>query len=91
METRKDFSNKLLKRRELEIVFQDEKNPGFEKVKKEIVQKFKVSEENVVVRNVKNNFGNNEFIVDVFIYQDKAAKDFIEPRKKEKKKAGGVE
>jgi ribosomal protein S24E len=89
METRKDFTNELLKRRELELVFKEGENPGFEKVKKEIVGKFKASEDVVVVKKVASSFGKDEFVVDVFIYKDAEAKNSIEPKTKEKKKKEG--
>jgi ribosomal protein S24E len=89
MEIRKDFSNSLLKRRELELVLTDEKNPGFAKVQKKIAEKFKSSEENVVVKKVASGFGVNEFKVDAFVYEDATAKEDVEPKIKEKKKKEG--
>jgi ribosomal protein S24E len=89
VETKKDFSNKLLKRRELEVVLVEEQNPGFDKVKKEVAQEFKSNEENVVIKKLKNGFGSNEFVVDAFIYDDVASRDAIEPKKKEKRKKEG--
>ena len=87
----KDFSNSLLKRREIEIVLDSESNPNFNEMKKKIVGKFEVPEERVVVKKIDGCFGRREFIVDVFIYYDEASKKAIEPKKKEKKKARGSE
>ncbi|MFH1425481.1 MAG: hypothetical protein ABIG28_01985 [archaeon] len=88
MKTLRDFSNKLLKRRELEVTFVEDRNPGLERAKEKIVKEFKADESLVVVKSLKNNFGNNEFKVNVFIYEDSESKEKIEPKKKEKKKGG---
>ena len=85
METRKDFSNNLLKRRELVVILNKDSNPGFEIVKKEVARKFKADEGLVVLKNVKGEFGSGEFRVDAFIYEDKESMERIEPKKKEKK------
>jgi ribosomal protein S24E len=90
METSKDFSNGLLKRKELVVVLKEKTNPGIEKVKKEIAEKFKSKEENIVIKKVVSGFGSNEFKVDAYIYEDVATKEAVEPKKKEKKKAGGT-
>ena len=81
----KDFNNDLLKRREIEISFISDTNPGFEKFEKEIPEKFKVDGDCVVIQNVKSGFGRNEFIVKVLIYSDPQMKNLFEPKKKEKK------
>jgi ribosomal protein S24E len=86
----RDFTNSLLKRKELEIRFNEKSNPGFEKVKSEIVKEFKASEDLVLVKSVKNNFGDNSFLIDVFIYESAEGRDAIESKKKEKKKKGGA-
>ena len=88
MEIKKDFSNKLLKRRELAVILEKDSNPGYEHVKKEVAQKFKADENLVVVKKVVSGFGNNEFKIDVFIYGDEESMKKIEPKKKEKKKEG---
>jgi len=85
----RDFSNSLLKRREIEVKFDEKSNPGFEKVKGEIVKEFKTDADLVMVKNVKNNFGDNSFTVDAFIYDSAESRDAIEPKKKDKKKKGG--
>lgn len=84
MRIMKDFRNNLLKRREVVFSLEADSNPGFANVQKAAVEKLKVPEENIVVKKIKNNFGSREFIIEVFVYDSKAQKDLIEPRKKEK-------
>ena len=55
-----------------------------------IVEKFKGDEESVVVKLVKNNYGANEFLVEALIYDSAEHRNKIEPKKKEKKKAGAA-
>ena len=81
----KEFKNNLLKRKEVEIIGSYESNPGFEKARKDIATHFKTSEELVVIKNVKNSFGSNEFLINVFVYNSNADKERIEQKKKEKK------
>lgn len=81
----KEFKNNLLKRKEIEIIGSYESNPGFEKTKKDIATHFKISEELIVVKNVKSSFGSNEFLISAFIYNSNNDKEKIEPKKKEKK------
>ena len=83
----KEFKNDLLKRREIEVSNEYEKNPGFVLVTKDIATQFKVSEDVVVVRRVGSSFGTNEFVVDFFIYDSSEDKEKVEPKKKEKRGA----
>jgi len=89
MEIKRDFRNDLLKRKEIEVLLSEKGNPGFANCQKILASELKALEEVIVVRNVKNNFGSNEFLVDAFIYDSKEDLESIEPKKKEKKKAGG--
>jgi ribosomal protein S24E len=84
-----DVRNELLKRREIQFKINSESNPGFESMKKNIVEGLKVADENVIVKNVKNNFGANDFLVEALIYDSVEHRQMFEPKKKEKKKAGG--
>ena len=85
-----DFRNNLLKRREIKFKINSVSNPGFNSVKKNIVESLKVSDEDVVVKFIKNNFGANEFLIEALVYDSKEHRDMFEPKKKEKKKAGGT-
>lgn len=86
----KDFRNDLLKRREIKLVVTESKNPGIDYSKKLIAEKFKASEENVVVKGLKSKFGIDTFLIDAFIYDSKDIMDKIEPKKKAKKTAPGA-
>lgn len=90
MNTIKDFRNDLLKRRELKLVVNAGKNPGFAEALKNVADKFKAKEENIVVREVKSKFGRDTFLIDAYIYDSAEDKANIEPKKKEKKKEGGA-
>jgi ribosomal protein S24E len=82
----KEFENDLLKRKEVVVTLESESNPGFERSVKEVAGHFKVDESEVVVRRVGSSFGNDEFVVEAFVYDSAEQKDKIEPKKKEKKK-----
>lgn len=84
MKIMKDFRNNLLKRREVSFVLEADSNLGFANAKKAVVDELKVSEENVVIKFIKNNFGSREFVIEAFVYDSKTQKELIEPRKKEK-------
>ena len=80
-----EFENILLKRRELEFVVRESSNPGFEKMREMVAKEFNSETGNVVVKNVKNNFGDNNFVVSAFIYDSAEGLKMTEPEKKEKK------
>ncbi len=84
METIKKFENKLLKRQEVEVTFENQSNPGFDDARKRLAEEFKVPEENIAVRAVRGNFGRNVFLVEAFIYDSKEDKERIEPKPKVK-------
>ncbi len=71
MEIKKNTRNELLKRQELILELKDEKNPGFEKTKKQITEKFSKPEENIDVRKVQGGFGKKTFIIKANIYDSK--------------------
>ena len=90
MEIISDTRNPLLKRRETISAIQSESNPGFEISKKKIADKFKTDVDNVVIKSLKNNFGANSFLVDALIYDSVQDKEYVEPKPKAKKSAGGA-
>jgi ribosomal protein S24E len=83
-----DKRNDLLKRREVQMVMQSDTNPGFDGAKKKIMEEFKASDEDVVVKFVKGHYGRRDFLIEAFIYDSKEDLEKIEPRKKEKKAVG---
>lgn len=88
MKTIKDFENKLLNRREMQVILDSPSNPGF-KIAEKIAEHFKASPELVVIKKIGSGFGKSEFNIEVFIYKNAEAKA-IEPRLKVKKVAGEV-
>lgn len=84
MKVNSDFYNGLLKRREILADIEARKNPGFLMSQKEIANHFKVSEELVVVKALRGNFGSSSFLIDAFIYENTGDRDKIEPKKKVK-------
>ena len=87
MEIKKDFKNELLKRQELVIVVEAEKNPSFDEIRKKISEKFSKPEEVIDVCNIKGSFGSKEFTIEAHIYEskDELAK-IINMRKSKKQK-----
>jgi len=84
MKTVSDFKNDLLNRREIKLVFEAEKNPGFSGGKEKIIEQFKVKDDLIVVRGVKSKFGRNTFLVDAFVYDSAEALKKFEPKSKTK-------
>ena len=87
MKVIREFKNELLKRKEVEFVIVAEKNPGFEGAMKALTDKFKVSEDHIALKYVKNNFGKKEFVVEGFVYNSKEDKERTERKPKVKKAA----
>jgi ribosomal protein S24E len=85
MNTIKDFRNDLLKRREIKLVVEAEKNPGFENALKIVADGINAKEDLIVIREVKSKFGRNTFLIDAFVYDSADDRARIEPKKKEKK------
>ena len=88
MEIINDFRNELLKRREMEIKINQDGNPGFSGATDKIVEHLKADKESVVVRAVRSKFGENDFLIEAFVYDSGEDKEKAEPRKKEKKSGG---
>jgi len=88
MKTIKNFRNDLLKRNEFKVVMSADKNPGLANSTKLIAEHLKTKEENIALRELKSSFGRDTFLIELFVYDSKADKDKIEPKKKIKKKEG---
>ncbi len=87
----RDVKNSLLKRREIEILIESEKNPGFKNAKDFVSEKFKVPRENIVMNHIKGEFGKHEFWIDVFIYDSKKDLENVEGKHEEVKEEAKVE
>jgi len=79
MESKKDFKNELMQRRELEVLIESEKNPTRVEVKKALAEKFKASEEEIIVERIKGFYGRKEFLITARIYDSKEAMKYAEP------------
>jgi len=79
----KHIKNPLLNREEYFLQIKSASNPSFIEVKKHLGK----NEELSVVKEVRGNFGRNEFNANVFVYDSKEAMTRIEkvPRKVRKK------
>ncbi len=90
MEIIQQSRNDLLKRNEIKGIIKSNGNLGYENAMKTVVEKLKAAEENIVLKNVKSKFGRDTFLVEALIYDSVEDKEKIEPKKKEKKKAGNT-
>ena len=86
----KNLQNKLLNRREVQLVVESASNPGLNGAKKVIGDNFKVGEEMIVVKRIKGKFGRNTFLIDALVYDSVKDKERIEPKIKVKKTAEGT-
>ncbi len=86
MKVIKDFRNDLLKRREVKLIINADKNPGMAGASKIMSEHFKACEDCIVIKTLKSKFGRDTFLIDAFVYDSVADKQRIEPKKKEKKK-----
>lgn len=82
-----DRQNPLLKRREVKVVVEAEKNPSMKEAAEIIAKQFKTGEEKAQVKLVRGKFGRNTFLIVANIYDSKEDKEKIEP--KQKKGKGG--
>lgn len=71
MEIKKEMRNELLKRQEIEVVIESEKNPSFNEARKTIAEKYAKPEENVDVYSIMGKFGRKKFDVKAYIYDTK--------------------
>jgi ribosomal protein S24E len=86
----KDTKNDLLKRREVKLVMNADKNPGLAAAAKVIAEQLKVPEDTIVVKTLKSKFGRDTFLIDSCIYNSKEDKERIEFKKREKKTEGAA-
>lgn len=90
MEIIKETDYPLLGRKEylVKCVFDKIKTPSNNEIKKSSASLLKTSEDLVVVKKIKQQFGLNQAVCDIYVYKDASALDKIEKiKKKPKKKA----
>ncbi|MBS3080735.1 hypothetical protein J4221_04650 [Candidatus Pacearchaeota archaeon] len=71
MEIKNEIRNSLLKRQELEMVIEADKNPSFEEAKNIIAEKFLKPIETIDAYNIIGKFGKNKFEIKAYIYDSK--------------------
>lgn len=70
MEVKKEFENKLLKRKELDLFFEGGAALKRDDVKSQVVKKFKADEKLVVVNKMSTSYGQRDLMAIVYIYED---------------------
>lgn len=85
MEIVSDFTNALLKRKEIVASHNYESNPGIAQATKDVADLLNVGEDVVVIKKVGSSFGSGEFLIEAFVYDSLKSRELMEPRKKEKK------
>tara|TARA_Y100000310_G_scaffold185433_1_gene185512 strand:+ start:1874 stop:2347 length:474 start_codon:yes stop_codon:yes gene_type:complete len=79
--------NKLLNREEIIVELTSETIPSKTEVTKQISEKLKKPEENIIINQINTQFGNHTFKVSAKVYEDSESKDKYETlSKKERKK-----
>lgn len=84
-----DKNNSLLRRREVKVIIESEKNPSMQDAGKLISEHFKCKEENILIKQIKGKFGRNTFLISANLYNSKEEKEKTEPKRKEKKEKAG--
>jgi ribosomal protein S24E len=78
MKILEDKTNELLKRREIKVIIEAEKNPSTLEVTKNLAEHFKTKEENISLKVVRGKFGRKTFLAVARIYNNKEDKDATE-------------
>lgn len=79
----KQNKNPFLNREELQVEIKSEATPSFEEVKSALEK----DPELTIIKRIDSNFGTKTFHADVFVYDNKEAKDRVEPKSKNKEAA----
>ncbi len=85
MKVLENKENFLANRKEVKIVVEAEKNPGFEDAVELLSGQFKADKEAIVINHIKGKFGRNTFLISACIYKNKEEKEKFEPKPKMKK------
>jgi ribosomal protein S24E len=70
MQIQKNVRNELLKRQEISIILEADKNPCFSEIAKELASELKKTEDCIFVYNIKGKFGRNSFLVKAYVYDN---------------------
>lgn len=84
METIEEKENNVLNRKEVKVIVEAPKSPGFDEAVSVICERFKCEKDNVAVKSIKGKFGRNTFLISSFIYKTKEDKERTEPKSKKK-------
>jgi len=76
--------NPFMKRKEVSASLEAMKSPSKEEIKEKLAQQLKSDKELTVIKDVRGSYGNNNFLVKAFIYQDKISMEQTEPKPKTK-------
>ncbi len=79
----KKNKNPFLNREELQVEIKAESTPSFEQVKTALEK----DPELTIIKRIDSNFGAKTFHADVLVYDNKEAKDRVEPKSKNKEEA----
>jgi len=83
--------NPILDREEIIAVAHASKTPSKEQVKHALVSELKVSEENVVLKDVLTSFGMHEVKIFAYLYKNKETMQKLAIKKKSKEEGGAKE
>jgi len=85
MEILKQFNNKLLNREEITLSFDSITIPSKLDIRKQISEKTKKPEENIVIQKISTQFGNHTMEITAKIYSDVESKDKYETLSKKER------
>ncbi|MBX4212627.1 hypothetical protein KW787_04210 [Candidatus Pacearchaeota archaeon] len=79
-----DVRNDLLKRREVVMEIESDKNPGIAHSTKLIADHFKAGEDHVALKSIQSSFGRKTFLINAFVYDSLKEKQRVEQKVKVK-------
>ena len=87
VKTNKNFENKLLKRKEIELIVSSKIVPSLLETKKFLSENFSTSPESIKIISLLGSFGSNNFKITANIYSSKKDMEDIEKIFKKEKKS----
>jgi len=78
--------NKFFNRKEVKIILEAGKNPGFEDAATAVAEQLKADKENIFVKKIKGKFGRDTFLISAEIYKNKEDRDKQAEKFKKKEK-----